>query len=131
MPSLDITKCSKRHRSGTNLSFTTVNIAVANPFILHQHMSRASKEKLLTQKAFKETLVLEITDLKSSTAAPQASNVGRLNPKHITDDSTAGRRKCKISHQKTSVMYATCEVPLCFLPKQDCYNDWHEQGGKY
>lgn len=85
-----------------------VNIAVANAFILHQHMVRASKEKLLTQKAFRETLVLELTGLEPSTAAPQASNVGRLNPKHITDDNTAGRRKCKISHQKTPVMCATC-----------------------
>ncbi len=108
-----------------------VDIAVVNAFILHQHLARAKNERPLTQKAFRETLVLELAGLESSTAAPQASKVDSHNPTHVTDDSTAGRRKCKLCHQKTPVMCATCEVPLCFQPKRDCYNDWHEQGGKY
>ncbi|XP_056626755.1 piggyBac transposable element-derived protein 4-like [Triplophysa dalaica] len=108
-----------------------VDIAVVNAFILHQHLARARNEKPLTQKAFRETLVLELAGLKSRTAAPQTSDVGRHNPKHITDDTTSGRRKCRLCHQKTPVMCATCEVPLCFLPKRDCFNDWHVQTGKY
>ncbi|KAK9969977.1 hypothetical protein ABG768_028118 [Culter alburnus] len=89
-----------------------VDIAVVNAFILHQHLARAIKEKPLTQKAFRETLVLELAGLESRKAAPQASN-------------------CRLCHQKTPVMCATCEVPLCFLPKRDCFNDWHKQSGKY
>ncbi|XDV25651.1 hypothetical protein PO909_029533, partial [Leuciscus waleckii] len=99
--------------------FHFVDIAVVNAFILHQH------------KAFRETLVLELAGLESRTAAPPSSNDACHNPTYITEDSTAGRRKCKLCRQKTPVQCATCEVPLCFLPKRDCYNDWHKQGGKY
>ncbi|ROI52192.1 PiggyBac transposable element-derived protein 4 [Anabarilius grahami] len=98
-----------------------VDIAVVNAFILHQHLARAKKEKTLTQKAFRETLVLELAGLESRKAAPQASNVPHHNLKYITEHS-----KCRLCHQKTPVMCATCEVPLCFN-----FNDWHKQSGKY
>ncbi|XP_067309523.1 piggyBac transposable element-derived protein 4-like [Pseudorasbora parva] len=52
-----------------------VDIAVVNAFILHQHLARARNETPLTQKAFRETLVLELAGLDSRTAAPQASKV--------------------------------------------------------
>lgn len=87
--------------------FHFVDIAVVNAFILHQHLVRARNEKPLTQIPFRETLVLELTGLESRTAAPQALNNACHNPKHITDTSTAGRRKCKLCHQKTPVMCAT------------------------
>ncbi|CAM4569416.1 unnamed protein product [Leuciscus chuanchicus] len=98
--------------------FHFVDIAVVNALILHQHLARARNEKPLTQKEFRETLVLELAGLESRTAASQASNDACHNLTYITDDSTAGRRKCKLCLQKTPVMCA-----LCFLPKRDRYND--------
>ncbi|KAL1277088.1 hypothetical protein QQF64_023761 [Cirrhinus molitorella] len=38
---------------------------VVNAFILHQHLARAKYERPLTQKAFKEILVLELAGFKS------------------------------------------------------------------
>ncbi|XP_051983016.1 piggyBac transposable element-derived protein 4-like [Xyrauchen texanus] len=56
-------------------------------------------------------------------------------PKYITQDSTGERQnckqKCKFCNKKTAVMCATCNVPLCFHPKRDCFNDWHEKGQLY
>ncbi len=57
-----------------------VDIAIVNAFILHQHLARAKKERPMTQKSFRETLVLELAGLESGTAAPQASKVDRRNP---------------------------------------------------
>nr|XP_002667755.4 piggyBac transposable element-derived protein 4-like [Danio rerio] len=108
-----------------------VDIAVVNAFILHQKLARAKKERPLTQKAFRETLVMELAGLESGASPIPTPSTICHNPKYISGDSTSGRRKCRVCHQKTPVMCATCEVPLCFLPKRDCYNDWHRREGKY
>ncbi|XP_067298893.1 piggyBac transposable element-derived protein 4-like [Pseudorasbora parva] len=127
-----------------------LDIAVENAFVLHELVAKRKKQEALTRKAFLETLVLELTEMddenisgsapvdnahppapsSSSTpcsASPEPSvTEGSHKPKYMMSDSTAGRRKCKLCHQKTPIMCVTCEVPLCFQPKRDCFNNWHE-----
>ncbi|XP_039530915.1 piggyBac transposable element-derived protein 4-like [Pimephales promelas] len=125
-----------------------LDIAVENAFILYVLVSKRKKQKALTRIAFLEKLVLELTEMDddedrsdstpgpssasppaTSSASPESSVAeGSHNPKYFISDSTVGRRKCKLCHQKTPIMCATCEVPLCFQPKRDCFNNWHEQG---
>ncbi|XP_056092195.1 piggyBac transposable element-derived protein 4-like isoform X2 [Rhinichthys klamathensis goyatoka] len=124
-----------------------LDIAVENAFILYELVAKRKKQKALTRKAFLEKLVLELTEMDdedrsgsapapssssppaTSSASPESSvTEGSHNPKYFMSDSTAGRRKCRLCHQKTPIMCATCEVPLCFQPKRDCFNYWHERG---
>lgn len=125
-----------------------LDIAVENAFILYELVAKIKKHKALTRKAFLEKLVLELTEMDdedrsgsapapsssssppvTSSASPESSvTEGTHNPKYFMSDSTTGRRKCRLCRQKTPIMCATCEVPLCFQPKRDCFNCWHEQG---
>ncbi|KAM4630947.1 piggyBac transposable element-derived protein 4-like [Polymixia lowei] len=112
-----------------------VDIAVVNAFILHQEMAKTMKQKALTQKAFQETLVLELAGIGSpstapSALAPLAPHGASHKPKYISDDSTIGRRKCKSCGNKTPIMCVSCNVPLCFLPKRECFNLWHDKNDK-
>ncbi|XP_056095296.1 piggyBac transposable element-derived protein 4-like isoform X2 [Rhinichthys klamathensis goyatoka] len=108
-----------------------VDIAVVNAFILHQQMAKIKNQKPLTQKAFREALVAELAGTGPPSAPAQIrpipSTFSHL-PKYISGDSSIGRRKCKICTFKTPVMCVTCDVPLCFVPKRECFTSWHEQG---
>lgn len=131
-----------------------LDIAVDNAFILHKLVAKRKKQKALTRKTFLEMLVLELIEMDGenrfeaasvSSANPAALNSsspsapvsappspesslpeGTHRPKHFMQDSALGRRKCKLCHLKTPVVCVTCEVPLCFQPKRDCFNQWHE-----
>ncbi|XP_026123350.1 piggyBac transposable element-derived protein 4 isoform X3 [Carassius auratus] len=132
-----------------------LDIAVENAFILHKLVAKRKKQKTLTRKKFLEMLVLELTEMNaenesdsasvssahpvspvsSSPSAPVSASPsspelsfpeGTHRPKHFMPDSALGRRKCKLCHLKTPVMCVTCEVPLCFQPRRDCFNQWHE-----
>ncbi len=132
-----------------------LDIAVENAFILHELVAERKKQKALTRKTFLEMLVLELTEMdaenRSESApvslalpvAPFSSSLstpvsapptppesslpeGSHRPKHIVPDSSVGRRKCKLCQLKTPVMCVTCDVVLCFQPKRDCFNQWHE-----
>ncbi|XP_051550033.1 piggyBac transposable element-derived protein 4-like [Myxocyprinus asiaticus] len=102
-----------------------VDIAVVNAFILHQQTSKEKNQKPLTQKAFREALVLELAG--TGPACPVPSEVSHL-PTFISGDSTTGRKRCKVCHLKTPVMCVTCGVALCLVPKRECFTDWHESG---
>uniref|UniRef100_A0A9J7ZVJ6 PiggyBac transposable element derived 4 n=1 Tax=Cyprinus carpio carpio TaxID=630221 RepID=A0A9J7ZVJ6_CYPCA len=105
-----------------------VDIAVVNAFILHQQMAKMNNQKPLTQKAFREALVAELGGTGPASAPaqirPTLSPYSHL-PKYISGDSSIGRRKCKMCSYKTPVMCVTCDVPLCFVPKRDCFTSWH------
>ncbi|XP_071396159.1 piggyBac transposable element-derived protein 4-like [Centroberyx affinis] len=108
-----------------------VDIAVVNAYIIHKELAKAKKEKSLTQKAFRETLVLELFRIGSpSTATPPPPPPAPPGASHklayIAGDSTAGRRKCRHCHQKTPLKCVSCDTPLCLLPKRHCFNAWHD-----
>ncbi|XP_026147951.1 piggyBac transposable element-derived protein 4-like isoform X2 [Mastacembelus armatus] len=69
------------------------------------------------------------TSASSFDAAPSTSAPSSMThkPAYIKGDSTNGRRKCRHCHQKTPVICTSCEVPLCFVAKRDCFNDWHSK----
>ncbi|XP_016360478.1 piggyBac transposable element-derived protein 4-like [Sinocyclocheilus anshuiensis] len=105
-----------------------VDIAVVNALILHQQMAKMNNQKPLTQKAFREALVAELAGTGPASAPaqirPTLTPYSHL-PKYISGDSSIGRRKCKMCPNKTPVMCVTCDVPLCFVPKRDCFTSWH------
>ncbi|XP_050950241.1 piggyBac transposable element-derived protein 4 isoform X2 [Labeo rohita] len=118
-------KTKKWYRS---FFFHFVDIAVVNAFILHQQMAKMKNQKPLTQKAFREALVTELAGTGPATGPayirPTLNHYSHL-PKYISGDSSIGRRKCKLCRFKTPVMCVTCDVPLCFVPKRDCFTSWH------
>lgn len=101
-----------------------LDIAVTNAFVLHTILANERQNKALTQKAFREALVLQL--LASSTPGLSASVPQTHKPMHYNQDSTHGRCRCIRCHQKTPVFCRTCKVSLCFVPKRDCFNIWHD-----
>nr|XP_020481108.1 piggyBac transposable element-derived protein 4-like [Monopterus albus] len=111
-----------------------VDIAVVNAFILHRHMRRANGDEPMTQKAFRETLVLELgacshslVSTSASTSTPTSASA-KHRPKYISEDSKT-RRRCRRCHQKTPYVCLACMVPFCMQPQRDCFNDWHDEQG--
>ncbi|ROL08893.1 PiggyBac transposable element-derived protein 4 [Anabarilius grahami] len=79
--------------------FHFVDIAVSNAFILHQDLAKSKNQKPMSQKAFRETLILELAGLPTKKKVPDTPphpSCGCHSPVHITKDSTAGRRKRKV-----------------------------------
>lgn len=119
-----------------------VDIAVANAHILHQQCGRGPA---MTQIEFRQALVEELADhgskttsqvsTKRYTAPPNPTATHKLRyfseglvvPKRKRG--TVGRRTCVLCHRKTPVGCASCDVPLCFMAKRDCFNPWHKQRG--
>ncbi|KAL1252136.1 hypothetical protein QQF64_019932 [Cirrhinus molitorella] len=118
----------KTRRWYRSFFFHFVDIAVVNAFILHQQMAKMKNQKPLTQKAFREALVTELAGTGPATGPscirPTLTRYSHL-PKYISGDSSIGRRKCRLCTYKTPVMCVTCDLPLCFLPKRDCFTSWH------
>ena len=99
--------------------------------ILHKEHGRNRGEVSLHQKGFRETLALELSETGSTTSAePGQILASHHKPVHISGHSTAGRLRCRHCQTKTPVKCATCDVPLCFVPGRDCYNDWHVANSK-
>lgn len=106
-----------------------VDIAIVNAFILHKAQCKRKAIAPMSQKTFRETLVLELADA-GATRPPQQKEGHRDRHHrlvHISSsgDKTHGRLRCRNCQSKTPVKCATCDVSLCFLPTRDCYNKWH------
>ncbi|XP_053199873.1 piggyBac transposable element-derived protein 4-like [Scomber japonicus] len=107
-----------------------LDIGIVNAFILHQELAKERQQVPLTQKEFREALVLELKAAGSpSTTPPQAParapSGAPHKPRHYTVDGTAGRRRCVHCSMKTTVECTSCSVALCFTVSRDCYNEWH------
>ncbi|XP_067101180.1 piggyBac transposable element-derived protein 4-like [Osmerus mordax] len=105
-----------------------LDIAMVNAFLLHTDIATVEGQVPLTQKAFRETLAEELAEVGCHTGrakVPSAPPTAHHRLVHISGDSTAGRLKCRNCGAKTPVKCYTCDMALCFVPKRDCYNDWH------
>uniref|UniRef100_A0A3B5AKH3 PiggyBac transposable element-derived protein 4-like n=1 Tax=Stegastes partitus TaxID=144197 RepID=A0A3B5AKH3_9TELE len=114
------------------LFYHFLDIAIVNSYILYKEQCKVKGNKPMHQKAFRETLVLELADA-GSTKAPQQEDKSDKSTHHrlvhISDsgDKSQGRLRCRKCQSKTPVKCSTCNIPLCFLPNRDCYNEWHTQ----
>ncbi|XP_008434350.1 piggyBac transposable element-derived protein 4-like [Poecilia reticulata] len=106
------------------LFFHLVDIAVVNAFLLHKEQCKLVGVGPLAQKAYRETLADQLMDLGPKRSASAALPAPRLQHRltYITQDRTAGRRRCRMCQFRTAVK---CDKPLCFVPTRDCYNRWH------
>ncbi|XP_041932968.1 piggyBac transposable element-derived protein 4-like [Alosa sapidissima] len=120
-------KTKKWYRS---LFYHFIDIGIVNAFVLHKELAAQRGERPMTQNAFREELILQLTDSGAPTTVPKSSNVslsGMHLPKHTAGDSTESRTRCKHCHQKTPVRCQFCDVALCFVPSRNCFFDWHQQ----
>ncbi|XP_047675159.1 piggyBac transposable element-derived protein 4-like [Tachysurus fulvidraco] len=120
-------KTKKWYRS---FLFHFIDIAIVNAFILYKELANARKEKLMSHKTFRETLVMELIAVGSTTTAPPlppppAPKSALHKPVHFSKDGTVGRRRCVLCHRRTTVKCSSCDVCLCFTINRDCYNEWH------
>lgn len=120
-------KTKKWYRS---FLFHFIDIAIVNAFILYKEMATARQEKVMSHKAFRETLVMELKAVGSTTTAPPQplppAPQGALHkPVHFSQDGTVGRRRCVHCYQRTTVKCSSCDVCLCFTITRVCYNTWH------
>ncbi|XP_068583273.1 piggyBac transposable element-derived protein 4-like [Cebidichthys violaceus] len=115
-----------------------MDIAIVNAFLLHKDIAKSKGETPLRQKAFRENLVEELAAAAAAGGSPSTArrapplpppppspSGAHHRPVHIKGHSTTGRLKCRQCHAKTPVKCSSCDVPLCFVPGRDCYNDWH------
>ncbi|TDH12190.1 hypothetical protein EPR50_G00070010 [Perca flavescens] len=119
----------KTQRWYKTLFYHFMDIAIVNASLLQKDLVIGKGEVPLHQKAFRETLAVELEEAGSSSTAtrepPPAPRGAHHRPVHISGHSTAGRLKCRQCHAKTPVKCSTCDIPLCFVTGRDCYNDWH------
>lgn len=103
-----------------------LDIAIVNAFLIYKHITKGKGEVPMHQKAFRETLIEELAAAAAEIPAPSPTpHRAHHKPLHISGDSTTGRLRCRHCHAKTPVKCSSCDVPLCFLPSRDCYNEWH------
>ncbi|XP_007242571.2 piggyBac transposable element-derived protein 4 [Astyanax mexicanus] len=131
--------------------FHFIDIAIVNSFILHQQLADVTGQATLTQKAFREALVMELTKTvrkskdvsgpkgqskeekptRTSSPSKRTAQDEMCMPAFYGTDATAGRKKCEHCKKdgrqtKTPVFCAKCGVPLCLVPARNCFKLWHE-----
>lgn len=111
-----------------------VDIAVVNAHILHKEIinTKADGTKPLSQKAFREKLLLEMLEFaRDSDPTPPATPTTCM-PQYYGEDATKGRKHCRKcfaegnKRVKTPVYCRKCKVPLCLTSKKNCFADWHD-----
>ncbi|KAL6470550.1 hypothetical protein MHYP_G00216690 [Metynnis hypsauchen] len=128
-----------KHMGGVDLFFHFIDIGIVNSFILHQQLAEIHGQASLTQKAFREALVIELTNFmkrSEEVAGPSGPSTQpaqeKCMPAFFSDDATAGRKKCEHCKKegrqtKTPIFCAKCGVPLCLVPARNCLKQWHDK----
>lgn len=93
-----------------------------NTFILHKDLTIQRRERPTMQKAFRETLVLELTSAESPAPA-----VPHHRPEYFAEEGWKGRRRCMHCNLKTPIRCGACGVSLYFYAKRVCYSVWHTE----
>lgn len=111
-----------------------VDIGIVNAFILHKEIARSRGERPMSQKAFRENLVLQLQEaghgeiIRPPQPPPAPTTPAVLHmPSYFGADGTQARRHCVLCKQKTPLFCSTCEVALCLVPTRNCYTQWHIQ----
>ncbi|KAL7872557.1 hypothetical protein SRHO_G00075400 [Serrasalmus rhombeus] len=129
-------KCRKWYKT---FFFHFIDIGIVNSFILHQQLADIHGQASLTQKAFREALVMELTNvMKRSEEVAGPSDPSKqpaqekCMPAFFSGDGTAGRRKCENCKKegrqtKTPVFCSKCDVALCLVPSRNCFKQWHDE----
>uniref|UniRef100_A0A8C4RLY1 PiggyBac transposable element-derived protein domain-containing protein n=1 Tax=Erpetoichthys calabaricus TaxID=27687 RepID=A0A8C4RLY1_ERPCA len=110
-----------KHMGGVDLSDALlgyynhfVDIAVVNAFILHKELLKSQNKPPLTQKAFRQQLMVELSDA-AKPPVPDQPRQGSFMPAYFGQEAKQSRRKCVICHGKTPVYCTKCDVALCFV----------------
>ena len=121
----------KTRRWYRSFFYNFVDIAIVNAFLLHKELARIQGERPMTQKTFRENLVLQLKEVgssRSTTPTPPPIPASRDHmPTFRGPDGTHGRQRCILCKQKTPIACSFCEVALCIIPKRNCFADWHAQ----
>ncbi|XP_057178449.1 piggyBac transposable element-derived protein 4-like [Triplophysa rosa] len=116
----------KTQRWYKTLFYHFMDIAIVNAFLLYKDLTKGKGEVPMHQKAFRETLVEELAAAAKIPAPSSTPRSKHHKPVHITAHSTMGRLRCRQCQAKTPVKCSSCDIPLCFVPNRDCYNEWHD-----
>ncbi|KAL6491263.1 hypothetical protein MHYP_G00016080 [Metynnis hypsauchen] len=114
-----------------------IDIAVVNSFIMYKELAKANSRETVTRKQFRETLATDLTKTLTRLAPLQLPLAGdECYPDFFSEDSRVGRRACELCKQdgkkvKTSAFCMKCRVPLCLMPKRNCFLQWHQEGLHY
>ncbi|XP_066537762.1 piggyBac transposable element-derived protein 4-like [Hoplias malabaricus] len=117
--------------------YSLIDIAVMNSFIMHQELAKLSGQNSLTYKVFKENLATDLGKIYKRVSLPlELSADDVCYPEFFTDDPRVGRRVCELCKQdgkkvKTPAYCLKCRVPLCLMPKRNCFLQWHQEGFHY
>ncbi|XP_063074126.1 piggyBac transposable element-derived protein 4-like [Engraulis encrasicolus] len=112
------------------LFFYFMDIAIVNAFILHKEIALSKGETAQTQQAFREDLLMELSEAGSPTTVvmpPTAPIRGMHLPEYYSGDSTTGRTRCIACRLKSPIKCVACDVVLCLVPSRNCYSQWHRQ----
>uniref|UniRef100_A0A3Q3MEF7 PiggyBac transposable element-derived protein domain-containing protein n=1 Tax=Mastacembelus armatus TaxID=205130 RepID=A0A3Q3MEF7_9TELE len=107
------------------LFYHFVDIATVNAFILHKEICKLQNRPTVTQKNFREQLILSLSEIGSTPrrSAPQ-NNMLPVSPFKV-NRATVGRRACVVCKRKSPVYCSTCQKTLCLTTLRNCYSKWH------
>uniref|UniRef100_A0A3B3Z7Y4 PiggyBac transposable element-derived protein domain-containing protein n=1 Tax=Periophthalmus magnuspinnatus TaxID=409849 RepID=A0A3B3Z7Y4_9GOBI len=108
------------------LFYHFIDIAAVNALILHRQLSTMQHRTPLTQKAFREALILELADIGSM---PKRKLIATYQLKDVPSRmrGTTGRRTCVMCGSKTQVYCSVCLKTMCFNSSRNCYREFHRR----
>lgn len=107
--------------------FHFLDIGIVNAYILHKELVRSKGEKLLTQKQFRELLILDLYKVGAPSNVRQERAADPQSLHLVKCHTEEKRRRCRVCHLKTRMVCRQCDAALCATPNRDCFGDYHHQ----